>query len=1217
MKKIIIPIGMLITQSVFAQLTSTENYIQSKTYLEAVTTTSTTARQIETVQYFDGLGRPKQIVNVKASPLGRDVATKIEYDGFGRQTIDYLPVPQSGTQNGAIIPDPLANAANTPYGSEKIYSEKILESSPLSRIQQQIQVGNDWAAKPVKFQYEVNTIGEVKKFVATTSWLNGEIQSQLNPATDPDSENGNYKAGQLYKNVVTDEDENKTIEFKNGRGQTILVRKVLSATENADTYYVYNEYDQLAFVIPPLASVSGFPDLSTLDKLCYQYHYDGRNRLVEKKLPGKGWEYMVYDKTDRLILTQDANLKLQNKWIITKYDQLGRVAYTGFLTTGGGRVGRQNEINNLVIAEERSTTGFTRNGMTVYYTDTYFVGEVQTILSVNYYDTYPQGSPAANNQFSEALLTDNMAQPRNTKGLPLASYVKNIEDDNWTKTFTWYDTRGRAIETHSINHLGGYTRTESKLHFAGVAQNTVTRHLRRVGEPEVTVKERFNYDSQNRLLKHYHQVDYWPEQLLVENSYNELSQLKNKVVGGNLQSIDYAYNIRGWMTDINPAQMSLPDLGGKLFTYKIKYNQKNGTTNPDQAQFPGKNVKPMYNGNIVEVDWRAVESLGANPPLEPKRYGYAYDGLNRLTAGYYQNPNNPWSKENTEVMDYDINGNITNMYRTSVLENNTTATLIDKLTYNYTGNKLTSINDIANNPSGYEGGGNTITYDPNGNMENMVDKKITSIKYNFLNLPERMEISNLSGGGIGYKYAADGTKLQKINSMMECGIQNCYTVNTISDYLDGFQYVSRTTTGGGSTELLVASREMSKAMEVQAYSLNGIIGPIDPGIDPPIGGGIIGEVKDENLVFFPIAEGYYDYKKDQYIYQYKDHLGNVRISFGRNSAGALEIVDANDYYPFGMNHLKTGNAFYGQGSYKNYKYNGKELQETGMYDYGARMYMADLGRWGVVDPLAEKMTRYSPYNYAFNNPLRFIDPDGRQAKDWIKMVDRETNKTTVTYDPNITTAAQAKDANYKNVDSVGKTGEITNSNGKVTHTLNADGSVTNVAENSSTYGSSDIGGVQVNAADNTGSFWSFSANFAFGGGAGFSFGQVTDSNKETDFFFSLNGNLGLSASAGFEKGLITPTDSGHKFVNSDFVGEGRAISGGAGPFSSSVGGTFNRTKSPTNALIRTSDQFNPGSFGRNSADFKAGYTTISTSAGSGVGVSPVMWTGSKTWVRGK
>jgi len=81
-----------------------------------------------------------------------------------------------------------------------------------------------------------------------------------------------------------------------------------------------------------------------------------------------------------------------------------------------------------------------------------------------------------------------------------------------------------------------------------------------------------------------------------------------------------------------------------------------------------------------------------------------------------------------------------------------------------------------------------------------------------------------------------------------------------------------------------------------------------------------------------------------------------------------------------MNHLKTRNAFFG-GSYKAYKYNGKELQESGMYDYGARFYMGDIGRWISPDPLSEEFPGWSPYNYAFDNPIRFIDPDGNAPSD--------------------------------------------------------------------------------------------------------------------------------------------------------------------------------------------------------------------------------------------
>ncbi len=135
------------------------------------------------------------------------------------------------------------------------------------------------------------------------------------------------------------------------------------------------------------------------------------------------------------------------------------------------------------------------------------------------------------------------------------------------------------------------------------------------------------------------------------------------------------------------------------------------------------------------------------------------------------------------------------------------------------------------------------------------------------------------------------------------------------------------------------------------------------------------------MEFSPIAEGFYDYENFRYIYQYKDHLGNARLNFGRDENGNLFTEDSNDYYPFGLNFINplggTPQVYNPSATYKNYKYNGKELQETGMYDYGARFYMPDIGRWGVVDPLAELDRRWSPYRYAYDNPIRFIDPDGR------------------------------------------------------------------------------------------------------------------------------------------------------------------------------------------------------------------------------------------------
>ncbi len=96
------------------------------------------------------------------------------------------------------------------------------------------------------------------------------------------------------------------------------------------------------------------------------------------------------------------------------------------------------------------------------------------------------------------------------------------------------------------------------------------------------------------------------------------------------------------------------------------------------------------------------------------------------------------------------------------------------------------------------------------------------------------------------------------------------------------------------------------------------------------------------MKFFPTAEGYYNDETGKYVYNYTDHLGNTRLSYFKNGAGA-EIIEESNYYPFGLKH-EGYNMLTGNPAYK-YKYNGKELHEMGIYDYGARFYMADLSRW--------------------------------------------------------------------------------------------------------------------------------------------------------------------------------------------------------------------------------------------------------------------------------
>ncbi len=133
------------------------------------------------------------------------------------------------------------------------------------------------------------------------------------------------------------------------------------------------------------------------------------------------------------------------------------------------------------------------------------------------------------------------------------------------------------------------------------------------------------------------------------------------------------------------------------------------------------------------------------------------------------------------------------------------------------------------------------------------------------------------------------------------------------------------------------------------------------------------EYENDTLSKKFFADGYIDCSGDEPVacFYLKDHLGNVRMVVDEEG----NIVQVNDYYPFG--------ALYGSGTgdaAQRYKYNGKELDRMhglDWYDYGARWMDPVLCRFTTMDPLCEKYYDTSPYAYCANNPMKYIDPDGR------------------------------------------------------------------------------------------------------------------------------------------------------------------------------------------------------------------------------------------------
>lgn len=1077
---------LLFTSGIYAQLSTSKNYVSAKAYQKKHTTVLPDGDDdvVETVNYYDGLGRPLQRVAIQAGGDGGDVITHIGYDGYGREIKKYLPYnPMDAT--GAYRSDALVETFNF-YDTAKYentsnpYSETRFEVSPLERPLKLGAPGEDWkinnsgynscfdssspsynsqacidyramvnqnmggysgcyyldyyaydspgcvAAREnyplppspiagdnsgnyIEYEYGLNKANEVRKFKVRYSTGGKPILDE--------SSTGYYAVGELYKTIVKDENHNKDSvkehsveEFKDKEGRVILKRTygdsdvdrdgVISAGENAvghDTYYVYDDYGNLSYVIPPLAAdltlsellgggtnndpvysqavigngenlsltssdfvvlEPGFhaqagsnfsasivePEFSLLEELSYQYVYDGRNRLIEKKTPGKGWEYIVYNKADQPIMTQSANDRKVNntslskdQWLFTKYDAFGRVVYTGLLKSNDSRTTLQSAADAATYQfEVASGSPLTYGGGTFYYTDRAYpyLNQHQSdviLYTVNYYDDYRfYGTSLPQTVYNETVQNYNNAASTKikTKGLATGSKVRVLTTNDWITTVMGYDKKGRMIYSKSDNpYLHTTDETFMDLDFVGKVKTSKNIHKKLNLSPQLTIQTEdfFTYDHMGRLEKHTQKIDQGNEELIALNEYDELGQLKTKKVGNAatapLQTVDYTYNIRGWLKTINDPS----SLGDDLFSFKINYNtQDHGAT-------------PLYNGNISETEWRT-----ANTDNSLKWYTYGYDALNRIT--YATDNLNRYSLSSaTNPVSYDKNGNITSLLRkghkvTNPLASNSSHFgTMDDLSYVYdSGNKLLKVTDaisLSSTVKGQFNDGNTngddYTYDANGNLTRDLNKGIVGtgnavgIVYNHLNLPVSVKKGTET---ISYIYDATGGKLKK-------------------------------TAPGQSTE----------------YAGNYVY-------------------KNGAFEFFNQPEGYVEkvgsvYK---YVYQYKDHLGNVRLSYqDKNNNNQIdvttdpnttEIISERNYYPFGLQHKGYNNVGGVENNYHTYQ--GQEIhKELGLdaIEFKYRFYYPDISRFWSIDPLAEKYNYNSTYAFSENKLGMGIELEGLEV----------------------------------------------------------------------------------------------------------------------------------------------------------------------------------------------------------------------------------------------
>jgi len=918
--------------------------------------------QRQTVKtYADGMGRQLQSIAVEASPTEKDIIQPVAYDNLGRQTKAYLPYGGStGDINGSYRSNAFTGAQAAFYDQTTQYvipvdtapySQRVFENSPLQRLMDAGMDGTGFHPisgghyKTANYRPNGSSDGNIMQWNADGSYTASTY----------------YAANSLQVTDARDEDTVEVLTFSDYLGRTVLKRQVSGSTKY-DTYYIYNTAGMLSYVAPPLAvslmnpATSFNLNTAPFSNLVFNYIYNGRGQPAQRKIPGKGMMYIVYDPLNRPVLAQDSSMRVSKKWNYIKYDAKGRAISQGIYTDAAHTTltAMQAHVDSLNYGtawyETRTTNATKNNGG--YYTNTIFPTTNITALAYAYFDDYNITGHTAPTfayvaQHDVSLPGEESATTAMTKGMPTVVSKTTVGSGfttaPWLTTVTFFDHNLRPIQVRSnnqLNYTNDTTLTDAKTvvnDFAGMPLcSKVTK--KRTSTDTVSVYTKMVYDQVYRVDTVKQKYNTGPYNAVANYNYNEVGQLilkKLDSIGSNswLQNVDYRYNIRGWLLSINNSKLT-PD-GGKtnndsndVFGMQLMY---------DKADSALRN-RMRYDGKPSGVRWMTRNYH--NTRTEERSYLYFYDGFNRYTAEGYaerdsmQVGSSAYSLNRgafNEIVSYDAGGNISKLSRNST-KPTTGFYQIDTLTYSYSTanpNLLLSVTDgtdSVHTNHGFRnltGGSTNYNYDGNGNLTTDAYKGIAKISYDVLNRTDTLKIS--SAQYITYTYDADGNLLRKKQYAGS-------TLQTTTDYIDGFVYLTQTT---GTPA----------------------------------------------LSYFPMPEGRVLDSLGTFTQEFiiADPQGNARVAF-RKVGTTAKVWQENSYYGTGF--ILPNSPVSGPTVPNKKLYNGgSEWQNdySNLPDYYQtfnRNYDAAIGRFISVDPAGESAESLTTYQYAGNNPIISNDPAG-------------------------------------------------------------------------------------------------------------------------------------------------------------------------------------------------------------------------------------------------